>query len=54
MALGGVFGELIGIRGVFLASGVIVLGAAGVALLMFRGTAEEPVAAPRIPASEAA
>ena len=54
MALGGVFGELIGIRGVFLASGVIVLMAAGVALLMFRGTADEPAAAPRIRAGEAA
>jgi MFS family permease len=54
MALGGIFGELIGIRGVFLASGVIVLAASGVALLMFRGTAEEPAAVQRISAREAA
>ena len=54
MALGGIFGELIGIRSVFLASGVVVLVAAGVALLMFRGTAEETASISQVPAREAA
>jgi predicted MFS family arabinose efflux permease len=37
MAIGGVLGDLIGIRQVYLAAGVVVLAAAGVAWVMFRG-----------------
>ena len=37
MAIGGVLGEVIGIRAVYFAAAVIVLLAAGVAFLLFRG-----------------
>jgi predicted MFS family arabinose efflux permease len=43
MALGGVFGELIGIRAVYLAAAVVVLVAAGIAFLLFRGVSGRPV-----------
>lgn len=48
MAVGGVLADLIGIRSVYLAAAVIVLAAAGVAFLMFRGVPARPsaVAAP--------
>jgi MFS family permease len=37
MAIGGVFGQLIGIREVFLAAGFVALAAAGISFVMFRG-----------------
>lgn len=48
MAVGGVLADLIGIRSVYLAAAVIVLAAAGVAFLMFRGVPSrpEPASAP--------
>jgi MFS family permease len=46
MAIGGIFGDLIGIRGVFLAAGVIVLGAAAISWAMFRGVSGRPVPSP--------
>jgi predicted MFS family arabinose efflux permease len=54
MAIGGVLGQLIGIRMVFLASAVVVVGAAVVAFLMFRGTAETSPTAAGATAREAA
>lgn len=42
MAVGGVLADLIGIRSVYLAAAVIVLAAAGVAFLMFRGVPSRP------------
>jgi predicted MFS family arabinose efflux permease len=50
MALGGVLGELIGIRAVYLAAAVVVLIAAGIAFLLFRGVSGRPVS----PSMEAA
>jgi MFS family permease len=44
MALGGVLGELIGIRAVYLAAAVVVLVAAGIAFLLFRGVSGRPSA----------
>lgn len=46
MALGGVFGELIGIRAVYLAAAAIVLLAAGISFVLFRGVSGRPAAAP--------
>jgi MFS family permease len=45
MAVGGVLGDLIGIRAVYLAAAIIVVGAAGIAFLLFRGADVRPVAA---------
>jgi predicted MFS family arabinose efflux permease len=42
MAIGGVFGDLIGIRAVYLAAAVLVVVAAGVSLVLFRGVASRP------------
>jgi MFS transporter, DHA3 family, macrolide efflux protein len=42
MAIAGIFGDLIGIRGVFLAAGVVVLGAAAISWVMFRGVSGRP------------
>ena len=42
MALGGVLGELIGIRAVYLAAAVIVLIAAGISFVLFRGVSGRP------------
>jgi predicted MFS family arabinose efflux permease len=49
MAIGGVLGDVIGIREVYLAASVVVLVAAGVAWLVFRGVPSRPVAAAPIP-----
>ena len=48
MAIGGVLGDLIGIRSVYLAAAVIVLVAAGISWILFRGVSGRPasVAAP--------
>jgi hypothetical protein len=46
MAVGGVLGELIGIREVYVAAAAIVLLASGIAFLLFRGI-------PRVGASSA-
>lgn len=46
MAIGGVAGEVMGIRPVFAAAALVAVAAAGVAWLMFRGTVSRPVAAP--------
>lgn len=54
MAIGGVLGDLIGIRLVYLAAAVIVLVAAGIAFLLFRGVSGRPAAAPIGTAAEAA
>jgi MFS family permease len=53
MAIGGVLGDLIGIRSVYLAAAVIVLAAAGIAFLIFRGVSGRPAAAPLGTAAEA-
>lgn len=42
MAVGGVLGEVIGVRGVFVASGGVVLLASLIALFLFRGVRREP------------
>ena len=44
MAIGGVLGDVIGIRAVYFAAAVIVLLAAGVAFLLFRGGVQRPQA----------
>lgn len=54
MAIGGVLGDLIGIRSVYLAAAVIVLAAAGIAFLIFRSVSGRPAAAPLGTAAEAA
>lgn len=46
MAIGGVLGELIGIRSVYLAAAVIVLLAAAISLLLFRGVSGQPARMP--------
>ena len=43
MALGGIFGQLIGVREVFFAAGVITLLAAAISFVMFRGVSGRPV-----------
>jgi predicted MFS family arabinose efflux permease len=53
MAIGGVFGDLIGIRQVFLAAGVVVVIAAAVSFVMFRGVSGRP-APDLVAATEAA
>jgi len=45
MAIGGVLGTVIGIRAVYLVAGGVVLGAAGLSVLMFRGESGRPVRA---------
>ena len=45
MAIGGILGDLIGIRLVFLAAGIVVVLAAGVSFLMFRGVSGRPAPA---------
>ena len=49
MAIGGVLGDLVGIRVVFLAAGAVVVPAAGVSFVMFHGVSgrPEPVAPSR-------
>jgi hypothetical protein len=42
MAIGGVLGDVIGIRNVFLAAGIVVVLAAGVSALMFRRVSGRP------------
>jgi predicted MFS family arabinose efflux permease len=42
MAIGGVFGDLIGIRAVYLAAAVLVVAAAGISFVLFRGVAARP------------
>jgi hypothetical protein len=49
MAIGGVLGDLIGIREVYLAASVVVLVAAGVAWLVFRGAPSARAAAVPVP-----
>jgi len=46
MAIGGVLGDLIGVRSVYLAAAAIVLVAAGISFLLFRGVTRRPAAAP--------
>ena len=53
MALGGVLGELIGIRAVYLAAAGIVLIAAGISFLLFRGVSGRPAPTPMGKAAEA-
>jgi len=53
MALGGVLGELIGIRSVYLAAAGIVLVAAGISFLLFRGVSGRPAGAAVGTAAEA-
>ena len=48
MAIGGVLGEIIGIRSVYLAAAVIVLLAAAISFLLFRGVSGRPA---RLPAA---
>ena len=45
MAIGGVLGTVIGIRAVYIVAGGVVLGAAGLSVLMFRGESGRPVRA---------
>jgi MFS transporter, DHA3 family, macrolide efflux protein len=54
MALGGVLGELIGIRAVYLAAAGIVLLAAVISVLLFRGVSGRPAPAPLKTATEPA
>ncbi len=54
MAIGGVLAELTSIRTVFLVAGVIVIAAAGISFLMFRGVSGRPVPAPGVTESGAA
>jgi MFS transporter, DHA3 family, macrolide efflux protein len=53
MAIGGVLGDVIGIRMVFLGAAGVVVVAAGVAFLMFRGEAGRAKVAPSVRAPEA-
>lgn len=53
MAIGGVLGDLIGIRSVYLGAALIVLVAAGISFLLFRGVSGRPAAAPIGKAAEA-
>jgi len=46
MAIGGVLGDLIGIRAVYLAAAVVVVAAAGVSWVVFRGVSGRPEPAP--------
>jgi MFS family permease len=45
MAIGGILGDAIGIRAVYLVAAGVVIGAAGLSVLMFRGESGRPVAA---------
>ena len=53
MAVGGILGDLIGIRAVYLAAAAIVLLAAGISVILFRGGVRRPAAdaAPEMPAA---
>ena len=53
MALGGLLGDLIGIRAVYVAAAGIVLVAAGISWVLFRGVSGRPAAAPIGTAAEA-
>jgi len=53
MAIGGVLGDLIGIRSVYLAAAVLVVIAAGISFVLFRGMPARPGVAP-VPGAEAA
>lgn len=53
MAIGGVLGDLIGIRSVYLAAAVLVVVAAGISFVLFRGVATRPGVA-SVPEAEAA
>jgi predicted MFS family arabinose efflux permease len=53
MAIGGVLGDLIGIRAVYLAAAVLVMAAAAISFLLFRGLPARPGVAP-VPEAEAA
>ena len=44
MAIGGVLGDLVGVRVVFVAAGALVLLAAGISVILFRGGVRRPVA----------
>jgi MFS transporter, DHA3 family, macrolide efflux protein len=48
MAIGGVLGDVIGIRSVYLAAAGIVLVAAVISLLLFRGVSGRPASAPAV------
>ena len=52
MAIGGVLGQVIGIREVFFAAGVITLVAAAISFVMFRGVSGRPVSRPAPAAAE--
>lgn len=53
MAVGGVLGDLIGIRAVFAIAGLFALVAAAVSWVMFRGVSGRPAPAPAAPPMEA-
>jgi MFS family permease len=53
MAIGGVLGDLIGIRSVYLAAAVLVVIAAGISFVLFRGVPARPGIA-SVPEAEAA
>jgi predicted MFS family arabinose efflux permease len=44
MAIGGVLGSVIGIRAVYLVAAGVVIAAAGLSVLLFRGESGRPVA----------
>jgi MFS family permease len=48
MAIGGILGDVIGIRGVFLAAALVVTTASGLAFLLFRGARPRASSAPAI------
>ena len=45
MALAGVFGELVGVRNVFMLAGVVVFAGGMAAAVLYRGTGEATIAA---------
>jgi MFS family permease len=49
MAIGGVLADLVGIRAVYAGAALVVLGAAGVAMLMFRGVPRRPLVGAPVP-----
>jgi MFS family permease len=53
MAIGGVLAALVGIRGVYLAAGAVVLVAAGISWILFRGVSGRPATTPIGTAAEA-
>jgi predicted MFS family arabinose efflux permease len=52
MALGGIFGDVLGIRSVFVIAGTIALGAAALSWVMFRGVSGRPAQAATTPPLE--